>query len=132
MSKGKTLSLKAAAVVATTLVSSPATAESPAQPVLDQSGHVVQFVRFESKLSRDAVLAAAQERKPGFAAMPGLVQKYYLELDEPNTYGGIYIWESKAAMAAFTKTNIFRSIPAAYGIASAPQVEIIPVLFPLR
>ncbi|MBD3664045.1 YdhR family protein [Sulfitobacter aestuariivivens] len=120
----------AAAAIATTLAATSGGAETP-NP-LDQVAHVIQFVRFESTLPRESVLAAANERRPQFEAMPGLVQKYYLEFDEPNTYGGIYIWESKAAMAAFRETDLFKGIPAAYGIASQPRVDIIPILFPLR
>lgn len=99
---------------------------------IESNGHVVQFVKFESKLPRETVLAAALERKPQFEKIPGLVQKYYMELDAPNSYGGIYVWESKEAMAAFTQTDLFKTIPAAYGVASKPDVEIIPMLFPLR
>ena len=106
-------------------------AQTGATAMTDPS-HIVQFVKFESALPRDEVLDAAAERKPLFEAMPGLVQKYYLELDEPNTYGGIYIWKDKASMAAFLQTDLFKGIPAAYGIKSKPQVDIIPVLYPLR
>ncbi|MDD9922105.1 MAG: YdhR family protein [Boseongicola sp.] len=120
----------AAAAVAASMTASSAPAQNANS--LDDLGYVVQFVRFESSLPREDVLAAANERRPMFEAMPGLVQKYYLELEEPNSYGGIYIWESKEAMAAFRETDIFKGIPAAYGIASLPQVDIIPVLFPLR
>ena len=123
-------STAAAAAIAATLTASAGAAQD-ANP-LDNLGYVVQFVRFESNLPKEEVLAAANERRPLFEAMPGLVQKYYLELNEPNSYGGIYIWESKEAMAAFRDTDIFKGIPAAYGIASPPQVDIIPVLFPLR
>lgn len=123
-------STAAAAAIATTLTASAGAAQD-ANP-LDNLGNVVQFVRFESNLSRDEVLAAANERRPLFEAMPGLVQKYCLELNEPNTYGGIYIWEIKEAMAAFRETDIFKGIPAAYGIASQPQIDVIPVLYPLR
>lgn len=94
--------------------------------------HIVQYVKFESALPRETVLAAAEERRPLFEAMPGLVQKYYVEHDEPNTYGGIYIWKDKASMAAFLQSDLFQTIPAAYGIKTKPEVEVIPVLFPLR
>ena len=120
--------LAAAAVAAS--VAGTAVAQDSTAP--DTAGYVVQFVRFESSLPREEVLAAANERRPIFEAMPGLVQKYYLELDAPNSYGGIYIWESAEAMAAFRETELFKSIPAAYGIASKPEVDVIPVLFPLR
>lgn len=114
------------------------TAATPAQTQessIEQAGpgpYVVQFVRFESSLSREEVLRAAAKRKPMFEAMPGLVQKYYLELDAPNSYGGIYIWESAEAMAAFRQSEEFKTIPAAYGIATPPEVEIISSLYSLR
>ena len=116
----------AGAALATVLAATPmaATADAP--------GFIVQIVQFESNKTREEVLAAADERKPMFEAMEGLVQKYYVELDAPNHYGGVYIWKDKAAMAAFRESDLFKGIPAAYGIASQPKVDIIPVLYPLR
>jgi len=116
----------AGAALASVLTASPmiANAEAPA--------FVVQIVQFESNKTREEVLAAAAERKPQFEAMEGLIQKYYLEMDAPNSYGGVYIWKDKAAMAAFLESDLFKGIPAAYGIASAPHVQIAPGLYPLR
>ena len=109
-----------------------AMATSPMTAAADSTEFVVQIVKFQSNKSRDEVLAAADERKPQFEAMEGLVQKYYLEMEEPNTYGGVYIWKNKAAMAAFLASDLFKGIPAAYGISSAPQVQIASGLYPLR
>ena len=116
----------AGAALASVLAASPmtASAEAPA--------FVVQIVQFESNKTRDEVLAAAYERRPQFEAMEGLVQKYYLEMEAPNTYGGVYIWKDKASMAAFLQSDLFKGIPAAYGISSAPEVQIASGLYPLR
>lgn len=116
----------AGAALATVLAATPmaTTAETP--------GFIVQIVQFESNKTREEVLAAADERKPMFEAMDGLVQKYYLELEAPNHYGGVYIWKDKASMAAFLQSDLFKGIPAAYGIASKPQVQIASGLYPLR
>ncbi len=116
----------AGAALASVLAASPmtASAEAPA--------FVVQIVQFESNKTRDEVLAAADERRPQFEAMEGLVQKYYLEMEAPNTYGGVYIWKDKASMAAFLQSDLFKGIPAAYGISSAPEVQIASGLYPLR
>lgn len=119
----------AAVIVASMTVSTGAAEDS--NP-LDNLGYVVQFVRFESSLPRDELLAAANERRPLFEAMPGLIQKYYLDLNEPNSYGGFYVWESKEAMAAFRETDTFKGIAVAYGVASQPQVDIFSLIFPLR
>jgi heme-degrading monooxygenase HmoA len=93
---------------------------------------IVQFVRFESSLTYDEVLAVARRRKPDFEALAGLLQKYYVALDAPNTYGGIYVWESKQALDAFRETDLFASIPEAYGVQGQPQVELFDGLFALR
>ena len=33
-----------------------------------------------------------------FGAIPGLVAKYWLADPETNTYGGVYLWESREAL----------------------------------
>ncbi len=111
-----------------------ALAASPMASNAEEPSFIVQIVQFESNKTRDEVLAAAGERKPQFDAMEGLVQKYYLEMDAPNTYGGVYIWKDKASMAAFLHSDLFKGIPAAYGIAGAlaPNVQVASGLYPLR
>lgn len=121
--------LTAAAIAATAALSSGSAA---AETSLDHPGFTVQIVRFTSTAPREKILGTAVGRKPEFEAMPGLVQKYYVEYDEPNTYGGIYIWESKAAMGAFLQTDLFATIREAYEFAGPPEVTVVQGLFPLR
>ena len=119
--------------IATLAAAATAATMSGATEIADaKDGFIVQFVKFETSKTRDDLLPAAIERKPFFEEMPGLIQKYYVEFDDPNTYGGIYIWESREAMAAFTQTELFKTIPAAYGLAGKPEVQIGSGLFPLR
>ena len=93
---------------------------------------IVQFVKFESNKEHDDLLDIAHERAPRFRAIPGLIQKHYLRLDKPNRYGGFYIWESRAAMAEFRESELAKSIPAAYGVSGAPDVDVYEKLFSLR
>ncbi len=93
---------------------------------------IVQFVQFETSLSYDEVMTIARDRAPQFRAIPGLVQKFYLKLDKPNHYGGFYVWESRAALAAFRESDLAKTIPSAYRIIGAPDVEIHEMAFPLR
>ncbi len=93
---------------------------------------IVQFVQFETALSEDQVMAIAKDRAPEFRAVPGLVQKYYLKLDKPNHYGGFYIWESREALMAFRQSDLAKSIPSAYQIIGAPDIDIHEMKFPLR
>lgn len=93
---------------------------------------IVQFVQFETSLGEDKALAVAREREPAYAATPGLLQKYYLRLGKPNHFGGLMIWETPQALQAFRESDLARSVPSAYGVIGAPDVDIYEMLFPLR
>ena len=93
---------------------------------------IIQVIKFESALSEDEVLKIAEDRADHFRALPGLIQKYYVTLDQPNHYGGIYIWDSMESLAAYRKTDLAVSIPKAYKVVGAPQIEIFTTLFALR
>ena len=47
---------------------------------------------------------------PAFAKVPGLVAKVWLADPRNNQYRGIYTWEDKESMEAFTKTELFASV----------------------
>lgn len=93
---------------------------------------LLQTVKFESTLSEDEVLRRADERADAYRAVPGLVQKYYVKLDGPNRYGGVMLWESKAALDAFRESELAKTIPTTYGVAGAPAIEVIEVFDVLR
>lgn len=93
---------------------------------------IIQFVQFESSLSKDEARAVAEKRAPQFRAIPSLIQKFYLQSSKPNHYGGFYVWESAEAMAKFRASDLAKSIPATYGVVGAPNVEIYDLMFPLR
>jgi heme-degrading monooxygenase HmoA len=93
---------------------------------------IIQIVKFETSLSEDEVIAIANERLDRFQALPGLVQKYYIKLEQPNHYGGVYIWDSIESLSAYRKSDLASSIPEAYKVKGTPDIEIVDVLFPLR
>jgi heme-degrading monooxygenase HmoA len=93
---------------------------------------LIQIVRFESELPEDGVVAVANERIEGFRALPGLIQKYYVKMAEPNWYGGIYIWDSMESLSAYRHSDLASTIPAAYRVKGTPKVEILNCLMPLR
>lgn len=92
---------------------------------------IAQFVQFETSLSEAEVMAFAKACEADSAATLGLVQKFCLKLDKPNHFGGFLIRGSHAAMAAFAQTELARTIPNAYRIIGAPDVDIHGLLFPL-
>ena len=85
---------------------------------------IMQRVKFRSKQDRDALWAVARDREGEYRKVPGLLQKFYVEFNEPNTYGGYLIWDSMASMAAFRETELSQTIAAAYGVDGAPYVEV--------
>lgn len=93
---------------------------------------IVQFVSFESALSEAELLKVAQDRLERFRALPGLLQKTYVKLAEPNRYGGIYLWDSAESMKAFRESDLAATIPTAYQVVGAPKIEIMDALFQLR
>lgn len=98
----------------------------------DADGGVIQIIRVESALSRDEVVKVAAATSAEFETIPGLKQKYYVELGEPNHYGAVYIWESRDAMMAFLETDLARTMGDAYQLTSTPTVEILSTVFQLR
>ncbi len=93
---------------------------------------IVQFVQFETSFTEEKALAIARKREAEYAATPGLLQKYYLRLGKPNHFGGLMIWESLQALKAFRESELSRSVPTAYGVIGAPDVDIYEMLFPLH
>ena len=93
---------------------------------------VIFKVQFETLLTEEKVMSIAEERAPLFREIPGLLQKYYFKGEEPNQYGGIYIWDSMESMQAFRETELAASIPVAYEVQGTPQIEIYDALFQLR
>lgn len=93
---------------------------------------ILQIIKLKSKLPEDQLLLKAKEREPQFKAIPGLLQKYYVKTSVADEYGGIYVWESAEALKAFQSSDLAQSIPSAYEIIEAPNIEILDILFQLR
>jgi len=93
---------------------------------------ILQFVKLKSALAEELLLAKAKERAPEFEAIPGLLQKYYVKIDNQGNYGGVYIWDSQESLLKFKDSDLAKSIPAAYQVIEAPAIEIMDILFQLR
>ena len=97
-----------------------------------KSGEVIQIVKLRTSLNDEDFLKKAHEREPKFAANPAIIQKYYIKLNEPGYYGGVYIWESAKALQEFKKSELAASIPKAYKGIEKPTVDILNIMFQLR
>ncbi len=97
-----------------------------------REGTIVQIVRVKSELPEEEILRIAREREPQFHALPGLLQKYYVRLDAPWNFGGIYIWDSRESLKAFRASELAASIAKAYQAVEPPSVETVDIVFQLR
>ena len=89
-------------------------------------------VRAKTQLSKEDMLAIAEERAPQFRALPGLIQKYYVDYAEPGTFGGVYLFDSAESVAAYRASDLAKTIAAAYRTTEPPVIEVIDVMFALR
>jgi hypothetical protein len=97
-----------------------------------KSGQVMQIVKLRTSLNDEEFIKIAHEREPQFAANPAIIQKYYIKLNEPGYYGGVYIWESAEALREFKESKLAKSIPEAYSGIEKPTIEIVDIIFQLR
>ena len=52
---------------------------------------IIQIIKLKTKLQEEELLRRAKDREQQFKALPGLLQKYYVKLDQSGEYGGIYV-----------------------------------------
>ena len=97
-----------------------------AQPAL------IMFVRFKSALPFAELMEIANERADAFRALPGLLQKYYVQDPASGEVGGVYVWDSKESMEKYRDSDLRASIGAAYQVEGTPRVEVLRVEMPLR
>jgi len=90
------------------------------------------LVRFRSPLSLDEVTRVVEERAPEFRALAGLQQKYYLQDSTTGEYGGLYLWETPEALAAYRDSELRASIAQAYQVEGEPRIEVFNMLKVLR
>ena len=74
----------------------------------------------------------AKEREPQFKSISGLLQKYYVKIGDSGYYSGIYVWDSKESLNTYRDSELAKSIPNAYEIIEAPNIELMDILFQLR
>jgi heme-degrading monooxygenase HmoA len=92
---------------------------------------VVLCVRVRSSLEFEELEKRAQERRPRFEAVPGLLQKIYARDPETGDVCGIYFFDSRESLDRFRQSELARTIPEAYE-AEDVRREVYDVMYPLR
>jgi hypothetical protein len=82
----------------------------------------VQIISFSLKgISEEEYRGQVESIAPAFAVLPGLVSKTWLADGETNTYGGVYVWQSRAALEGYKETDIYK------GLMANPHFENVQV-----
>ena len=73
----------------------------------------ILIVNFQlNNLSEQAYREQCEAIAPVFATLPGLISKVWLADAVNNTYGGVYIWQNRAAMERYKAGEVFQRIGA--------------------
>lgn len=72
---------------------------------------VVQVINFNlSGMSEQEYGQTCDNLAESFAAVPGLLTKFWLSDSANNTFGGVYIWENRSVLESFTQSELFNTV----------------------
>ena len=84
----------------------------------------VQVVSFNLKdTTEQEYRAVCDQEAPVFGELPGLIAKYWLADAETNTYGGVYLWESREALDEYLNGEVWVAAKADPHITSVTSRE---------
>ena len=73
----------------------------------------IQVINFNLEgINRSEYETVCDELAGAFAALPGLISKHWLANEENNTYGGVYIWETRDAYEAYLNSELLAGVGA--------------------
>jgi len=90
----------------------------------------ILFVRIESDLNAEELDQRMRSRCPGFAEVPGLIQKIFGRDPHSGHICGIYFFQDQAALAAYRESDLAKSIPEAYAAVDVRR-ESYEFLYPV-
>jgi quinol monooxygenase YgiN len=71
----------------------------------------IQIVNFNLReMSDEDFRTLCDQLAPVFADLPGMISKVWLADPATNTYGGVYTWQNRQAMEAFTQSELFQNV----------------------
>ena len=74
-------------------------------------GMYIHIINFNiTGIDRSQYEGGAMQATSAFAAVPGLKRKHWLANEESNTYGGVYIFDSKESHDAFVESKLYAGV----------------------
>ena len=69
-------------------------------------------------LSGEEFASSADDVAPAFAAVPGLISKFWLADRAEGIYGGVYVFESEKAVGDFLGSDLFAAVGSTPGLVN--------------
>ena len=85
-----------------------------AQLITYQLGDISQADYLKKMVEPDA---------PVLAKVPGLISKIWLADEEKNAFGGFYLWENRAAMEAFMRSDLVKAVVSRPFVRNVSSVD---------
>ena len=70
----------------------------------------ILVINFTADASPEQFDTLVQEDAPIFAKIDGLIHKHFIFNHEEKTYGGVYMFETKAALQSYMDGEIYKSV----------------------
>ena len=93
----------------------------------------IQIINFNLEgINRAEYEGVCNELAEAFAALPVLVSKHWLADEKNNTYGGVYIWETKEAYDAYLNSELFAGVGSNPALANMVSKDFGVIEAPTR
>ena len=93
----------------------------------------IQVINFNLEgITRADYEALCDELAGAFSGLPGLISKHWLADEENNTYGGVYIWETRDAYQAYLNSELFAGVGANPALANIESKNYDVIEAPTR
>jgi hypothetical protein len=102
--------------------------KTPAQPDLSAAVVTVTRVATPWYAPRWLLTRAFKRAVPEYQAIPGLLLKHFAIAEDGRTFGGIYLWESRAASDAWFTPAWFTRVKKSYGVDGVVDVYALGAL----
>ena len=93
----------------------------------------IQVINFNLEgINRAEYETVCDELAGAFAALPGLISKHWLADEENNTYGGVYIWETRDAYEAYLNSELLAGVGANPALVNIVSTDFDVIEGPTR
>ena len=87
---------------------------------------------FKSGLSTEEILKVSEGRAEQYRKVKGLVQKYYVQYEQSNHVGGVFVFDTDENLKAFRESELAKSTGEAYQFTEPPSTRILDIVKTLR